>query len=154
MQTKSLETLWVDLQILRKRGGRKMKAAACLLLWHKRVTVSEAVGRNQYLLRSWEEPRETFLGFLGRSRETRILGKRKKEVGGTKLSSSSLFRILALETNTLSISEALEKLSIFFSFDVYYCPLVHCPYTFLYGWNYSHQKLFETNSLVWNFAGA
>ena len=48
-----------------------MKAAACLLLWHKRVTVSEAVGRNQYLLRSWEEPRETFLGFLGRSRETR-----------------------------------------------------------------------------------
>ena len=88
----------------KERGGRKMKAAACLLLWHKRVTVSEAVGRNQYLLRSWEEPRETFLGFLGRSRETRNLGKRKKEVGGTKLSSSSLFRILALETNTLSLS--------------------------------------------------
>ena len=67
------------------------------------------------LLRSWEEPRETFLGFLGRSRETRNLGKRKKkEVGGTKLSILLLFRILALETNTLSISEALEKLTTFF----------------------------------------
>jgi hypothetical protein len=95
----------VDLQILRRRGGKEDESCCMLAsLAHKRVTVSEAVGRNQYLLRSWEEPRETFLGFLGRSRETSNLEKRKKEVGGTKLSSSSLFRILALETNTLSLS--------------------------------------------------
>ena len=92
-----------------------MKAAACLLLWHKRVTVSEAVGRNQYFAQKLGRTEGDIFGLSWKKQGNQDPRKeKKKEVGGTKLSILLLFRILALETNTLSISEALEKLTTFF----------------------------------------
>jgi hypothetical protein len=82
-----------------------MKAAACFSGTRGLLCQKLLEGINTCLEAGKNRGRH-FWAFL---EEAGKLGKRKKEVGGTKLSSSSLFRILALETKKPTIFKIIRR---------------------------------------------